>query len=326
MIFVPIVLVALAALAIFASVLMLMNRQEQNIEQRLSGFQGQSGDDGESGLVASRETHISDSAMIQDASDFAGRVAERVGLLTRIEDMLARADLPVRAAEVIFLWGIGVIFLAIVGFILFGSPIIALIFAVLAAVFPWMFLRSKANKRLKLFSSQLPDVLQLLAGALRAGFSFMQALESVAEESTDPTKKEFSRVVSETSLGRPPEEALEEVAERMQSEDLMWAVMAVRIQREVGGNLAEILETVSNTMTERERLRREVKSLTAEGRFSAYILGLFPAGFGFVLFMIQRDFMEPLFTRAVGQALLGAAVFGTVIGFIWLQKIMKIEV
>ena len=131
-----------------------------------------------------------------------------------------------------------------------------------------------ANRRRKQFLAQLPDMLQLLSGTLRAGYSLMQGVEAVSQEVGDPMGQELRRVVTEARLGRPLEEALDGVAERMDSPDFAWAVMAIRIQREVGGNLAELLMTVAETMTQRERLRRDVAALTAEGRISAIVLGL----------------------------------------------------
>ena len=121
---------------------------------------------------------------------------------------------------------------------------------------PFIILKRRSKSRLKKFQEQLPDSLNLLAGSMRAGFSFMQGLEAVADEASEPIRGELQRAFTEARLGRPIEEALDEAALRMESRDLAWAVMAIRIQREVGGNLAELLDTVSETMTHRERLRR----------------------------------------------------------------------
>jgi tight adherence protein B len=161
---------------------------------------------------------------------------------------------------------------------------------------------------------------------MRAGFSFAQALEAVAEEAPEPSRRELQRCFTESRLGRPIEDALEDSAQRMHSVDLMWAVMAIRIQREVGGNLAELLDTVSNTMTERERLKREILALTAEGRLSAWILGVFPPGFAIVLYAIQPTYMKVLFENGIGVIAVIASGVMAVIGFFWLRKLMAIEV
>ncbi|MFM7068489.1 MAG: type II secretion system F family protein, partial [Actinomycetes bacterium] len=166
----------------------------------------------------------------------------------------------------------------------------------------------------------------LLSGTLRAGYSIAQGFEAVSREIEDPMGRELRRVVTESRLGRPLEEALEAVAERMDSEDFAWAVMAIRIQREVGGNLAELLMTVSETMTQRERLRRDVLSLTAEGRMSAFVLGMLPPGLGAVMWVMNPDYIARLFTPGLGYTLLGISVVAMLIGFAWMKKIITVEV
>jgi tight adherence protein B len=191
---------------------------------------------------------------------------------------------------------------------------------------PYAFVSRKRASRLKKFEVQLPDTLNLLAGSMRAGFSFLQGLEAVADETQDPMRRELQRVFTEARLGRPIEDALDDMAIRMSSSDLAWAVMAIKIQREVGGNLAELLDTVAETMMQRERLRREVKALTAEGRFSAYILSAMPPGFFLMFYLLQPDYMGNLFGEPLGVI---AVIFGsisTVVGWFWLRKIVTIEV
>jgi tight adherence protein B len=138
--------------------------------------------------------------------------------------------------------------------------------------------------------------------------------------------RELRRVVTEARLGRPLEESLEAVAERMDSKDFAWAVMAIVIQREVGGNLSELLMTVAETMTQRERLRREVRTLTAEGRISAYVLGILPIGLAVAMRMLNPDYLNVLFEDSLGRILLGGSVVMMIGGFFWMQKIVKIEV
>ena len=147
-----------------------------------------------------------------------------------------------------------------------------------------------------------------------------------ARQGDDPLAVEDRLGAGLGGLGRPIEDALEDSAQRMTSVDLMWAVMAIRIQREVGGNLAELLDTVADTMTQRERLRLEIKALTAEGRFSGWILGLFPVVFAGVLYLIQPDYMGVLFQETMGIMAMIACGVMTFIGFIWLRKILQIEV
>jgi len=147
-----------------------------------------------------------------------------------------------------------------------------------------------------------------------------------AIETIEPMRGELERVFNEARLGREVEDALSDSAERMESEDLEWAVIAIGIQREVGGNLAELLETVAETMQERERLRREVRALTAEGRFSSYVLGIFPIAFAGVLYVMRPDYIGQLFSNTGGVIAVIAAGLLSLFGFWWLMKIVKIEV
>jgi tight adherence protein B len=220
---------------------------------------------------------------------------------------------------------VGALIAAVFAFLLFG-PVMAIITVVALIASPFIILKRRSKSRLKKFQSQLPDALNLLAGSMRAGFSFMQGLEAVAEEASEPIRGELQRAFTEARLGRPVEEALDDAARRMESRDLEWAVMAIRIQREVGGNLAELLDTVAETMTHRERLRREIKSLTAEGRMSAIVLSIFPPGFAAMLFVLQPGYMNLLFTELIGIIAVVGGAFLSVIGWFWLARIVKIEV
>jgi tight adherence protein B len=183
-----------------------------------------------------------------------------------------------------------------------------------------------ASRRRKKFQAQLPDMLQLLSGTLRAGYSLMQGVEAVSQEISEPMAREIRRVVTEARLGRELEESLDAVAERMDSDDFAWAVMAIRIQREVGGNLAELLLTVAETMTARERLRRDVNALTAEGKISAIVLGILPVGLGLAMYAINRDYIETLWQAGAGQLALAGAVLLMVVGFYWMKKTIEIDI
>jgi tight adherence protein B len=244
--------------------------------------------------------------------------------LSRTEDALEQADLPLRPPEALFFYFAGLFVVGMLGLLVLPIPF-ALLLALLAGIVPVILLHRRRASRLRDFQMQLPATLNLLSGSMRAGFSFAQGLESVANEATQPTRRELQRVFTESRLGRPIEDALEDSAQRMASVDMMWAVMAIRIQREVGGNLAELLDTVADTMSERERLRLEIKALTAEGRFSGWILGIFPIAFAAVLYMIQPDYMGALFSESIGVMAVIASGVMMVIGFVWLRKILQIE-
>ena len=300
--------------------------RRSDLEKRLTGFGlGDEEQPDEEDLFSVREQQYAESKFTQDLVGLTGRIADRVGLLNRVEDKLEQADLPLRPPEALFFYVIAFLIVLIASFLLFGI-IGGFICTAFAGLFPWLFLEFRRKARLRKFENQLPDTLGLLSGSMRAGFSFAQGLEAVAEEASEPSRRELQRVFAESRLGRPIEDALEDSANRMQSVDLLWAVMAIRIQREVGGNLAELLDTVANTMTQRERLRREIMSLTAEGRLSAWVLGIFPPAFAVVLFVIQPDYMNALFSEAIGIIAVGISAVMAFFGFLWLRKMMKIEV
>lgn len=269
---------------------------------------------------------LAQTPLLQRAVEATGSFAERQGFLTKIEGLLERANLPLRPAEALFFYAAGVVLVALLLVAIAGNPLAALIGVVMVALVPPAILSYLANRRRKQFESLLPDTLQLLASTLRAGYSLMQGVEAVSQEVSEPMGRELRRVVTEARLGRPLEEALDGIASRMQSGDFAWATMAIRIQREVGGNLAELLVTVADTMTERERLRRDVNALTAEGKISAIVLGLLPIALGFFIYTLNPEYMDPLFDTGLGKGLMGGAVLLAFFGFWWMKKTIEIDI
>lgn len=283
------------------------------------GAEPDTGDDDGSGMAHT--------AFIQRAVGLTEEFAERQGFLAKVEATLERADLPLRAAEAMFFYAASAILLVALSFALTGGNLMGtLIVTVVIAMVPVAIVRFLARRRQKKFEELLPDTLQLLAGTLRAGYSLMQGVEAVSREVSEPMGKELRRVVTEARLGRELEESLEASATRMDSADFGWAVMAIRIQREVGGNLAELLVTVADTMTQRERLRRDVNALTAEGKVSAMVLGFLPIGLGFFLYLGNPDYIGTLFEETVGQFMIAGAVVLALIGFVWMKKVIEVDV
>jgi tight adherence protein B len=184
----------------------------------------------------------------------------------------------------------------------------------------------RAKRRARKFADQLPDSLQLVVGSLRSGFSLPQALDALAREGEAPVATEFGKALSQTRLGVDIADALDSAAERTSSVDLSWASMAIRIQREVGGNLAEVLQTAVETMRERSRLHRHVRALSAEGRLSAWVLILMPIGVGGFMFISRREYMRPLYTDPMGIAMLAFAVLSVSLGAFWMSRLVKVEV
>ncbi|MCW3843784.1 type II secretion system F family protein [Micromonospora yasonensis] len=191
---------------------------------------------------------------------------------------------------------------------------------------PRIYRSLRADRRTRQFVEQLPDALQLVTGSLRSGFSLGQSLDTVVREAPNPIAEEFGRALAEHRLGADLADALLRVADRTGSEDLKWVVMAIRIQHEVGGNLAEVLETTVDTMRERSRLRRHVRALSAEGRLSAWVLIGLPIVLGLFMFTIRGDYMHPLVTHPLGIALLLVGGFLMLVGIFWMVRVVKVEV
>lgn len=321
-----ILVLGLAAIAMLAWVVVsVVVPDDNNLTTRLEVYEESYGVEVPEEFTAGAESHTT-VPILQRAVDFTGEMAEKRGMLDSVEAKLEQANLPLRAPEAMFFAAVGALILTVLTFLLTRNILVALIVAVVAAVLPTAVLNFMIRKRQKAFREILPDMLTLLAGTLRAGYSIGQGFESCSTEVEEPMGRELRRVVSETRLGRSLEESLEAVAERMQSDDFSWAVMAIRIQREVGGNLAELLLTVADTMTQRERLRREVSTLTAEGKISAFIIGGLPPALAVVMFVMNPEYIKQLFSPGIGYALIAAAVVMMGIGFAWMKKCITIEV
>ncbi len=247
---------------------------------------------------------------------------------TKTMELLVRADLPWRAGEWLVLRLIAIVVFLAGGMLLVGSfPLVgAVLGALVGLVIPPFILRFLAKRRSRKFETVLPDVMMLVATSLASGFSLLQALDSVAKDAPEPASKEFSRALAEARIGSDVSDALDKMAVRMDSHNMRWTTMAIRIQREVGGNLAETLRTTAATLREREMLRRQVKALSAEGRLSAYALVCLPIGLFLYSTWANHDYVALLWTRAIGIAMLAAGVVAIGLGILWMRSIVKIEV
>ncbi len=239
---------------------------------------------------------------------------------------LDRAGLRLKAAEWILLHAGLTVGSALAGFVLTHNVLFAVLSLFFGAVLPWLYLSFKERRRIKAFNGQLAQVLQVIAGALQAGLSLPQAIDTVVQEGEEPVVSEFRRAIIEQRLGVEIEDSLDTVAERMGSMDFKWVVMAIRIQREVGGNLVELLLNVAATLREREYLRRQVSVLSAEGRLSAFILGGLPPFFFAYLLLVRPTYVHPMLSEPLGWMMLGGAATLMAVGFFWLQKTVKVEV
>jgi tight adherence protein B len=316
-------LVLVAAGLAGVAIVLLFVRDPSSLDAALRPYSDTPAEDESDEQVTERV--IAESALLRRAVATTARMARERGLLDRIEKKLEQADLALRPAEFLFFWVVIAAVLIPAG-ALMGGLVGGIIAIVIFGLGPLAVLNTLASRRRRKFTSQLPDTLQVLSSTLRAGYSLMQAVDAVALEAEEPISKELRRVLVEARLGRPLEEALEDSAARMESADFEWAVMAVGIQREVGGNLAELLDTVKETMTARERLRGEIRALTAEGKISAIVLAILPVGLGVFMWSINKEYMKPLFHEKTGQIMLGAALLAALAGFFWMKKTIEIEV
>ena len=315
-----VVLIAVVAAAGFAAyVVGRVFDKEQSLQSILKAYDGEKA---EQEVVAQRYV---ETRLLQRALAKTEQIASDRGFLDRVEYKLERAELNLRPAEAILFTIVSIGLLTIATFFLKG-PLFAILIGVAAGVFPFAFVNIKISRRMKKFRGQLPDMLHLLAGALKTGYSLVQAVDSVSRQVEDPMGKELRQSLQEANLGKPIEDAFDSMAARVAVPDFTWAVMAIRIQREVGGNLAELLTTVAETMIQRERLRREIKALTAEGRVSALVLGCLTPGIAVAMYLLNRDYMTVLFTDRRGEIALGAATVWMCLGFWWMKKMIEVDV
>jgi tight adherence protein B len=275
----------------------------------------------------SQTTALGDSSVARSAVQLAGRLVVSRDFDAKLGRRLEGAGVPLKPAEWIVIQagsavGLGLLFLLLSG----GSALAAILGLIVGVGGPIGYLVVKESRRSSAFLEQLPDTLNLISGSLSVGHSLVQAMDAVVREELSPVSVEFNRALVETRLGVPPEDALEGIANRMDSRDFAWVVMAIRIQREVGGNLAEVLTTVAGTIRERERLRRQVRGLSAEGRLSAWILGALPPVFGTYLVLVRPNYIKPLFTDPLGIIMLVVLLATMTAGVVWLSRIVKVEV
>lgn len=244
----------------------------------------------------------------------------------KLESMIVSAGLPLKPEEyVLFQW----ISTALIGGLLqliTGNILFLILGCLLGFYLPRWYLKKKRRERLAKFNSGLPDMLSTIVGSLRAGFSFQQALKSVTEEAESPIKEEMETVLKEMQYGSSLEDSLNSLKDRMPSEDLDLMIQAILIQRQVGGNLATVLEKIVETIRDRMKIQGHIKTLTAQGKLSGLVVALLPVGLGFLLYLIEPEYIGSLFKHPIGLALMGAGALSGSIGFILIKKITTIEV
>lgn len=308
-----------AAVVLFA-VVMALTRPNRSLSKQLDSYRIAS--------PAERpkvKTGVVTVAFLRSVTDLLSTAAKKRGLAAAIEVRIKRSGLKLTTGELIVIVAVGGVLLAVLGAAAAGVEGF-LVAAVLAGLAPGAILNFLGAKRTRAFDAQLPDVLKLLSASLRAGFSLLQGLDSLIAQAGDPMTTELRQAFAATRVGASVEDALQATAERVGSRDFEWIVMAIQIQREVGGNLAEILDSVHETMIARVHLRREVRTLTAEGRISAIVLVVLPIALGFMVYLSNRSYIGTLFSTGTGHLMLLAGLVLEVVGGVWLNRIVQIEI
>lgn len=244
----------------------------------------------------------------------------------RLEIKMQQAGWPLLGSEFLVLIGVVVFAAGIMGMMLTLKVVYAVIIGLLAGMVCLLYLNIKIARRQKEFSEQLGDVLDMMANAMRSGFSFMQAMDLIAKEMKPPVSVEFYKVLTEIRLGADTEAALLHMGERVRSADLDLVLTAVLIQREVGGNLAQILDNIATTINERIKMKREIKTLTAQGRMSGWVLAGLPLAIAFLTTMVNPGYMRPFIDEPLGRAILTGSIISEIIGFLIIRRIITIDV
>jgi tight adherence protein B len=327
----PILLVGgIALLLMLGAGIALVAGGRGNVDERLEQFVG-------TATTVEVVEEIEDSRPSVDVADRLDKLLSGQTFFDPIKERIAKSDVKLRVSEymiLVVLSGFGVMGLA---YFVFDFPlVVAALSFFLGLRIPRMYIGFAANRRMNTFNGQLGDTLNLWVNALRSGYSVLQAMESIATELPPPVSKEFERVVQEVRLGLGLEQALANMYRRVPSDDLDLVITAVNIQREVGGNLAEVLDTISFTIRERVRIKGEIKTLTAQGRISGWIISLLPIGLGFVLYLMNREYVSQLWIREkpwiyepvfpCGWVVIGVGAMLIVIGALAIRKIVDIEV
>lgn len=283
---------------------------------------------GDTVALSRQEMKAAQNSVTAQLLDMGDRVMKDRKSTSKTMALIERADLPFRAGEWLVLRVIAIVVAAAIGMVLAGQgKFVGLVSGAVLGVFLMpLGLRFKAARRARKFEAQLPQILLLISTSLRSGFGLPQSLDAVARDAAEPAGKEFSRALAETRIGTDISDALERVAVRMESKSMGWTVMSIRIQREVGGNLAETLRTTAGTLRERESLQRQVATLSAEGRLSAYILIAMPIFIFVYMTRVNYDYVSLLWTTTIGLFMSAGGLISLGAGIVWMRKVVKIEV
>lgn len=316
-----IMLIAVGVLAIIALVVALAGGGGQGsaVEERLEQF-------AEEPLDELSDQEIQEEARrLSRLAESLDEVIKRRSFGVRIADQLAQASVKLTVTEYLILNVLSIVLLGALAYLIFRN-FLFLSGLILGFFLPRIIVRSMRSRRLRKFDDQLGDAINLIVNSLRAGYSVPIAMETVANDMPPPISEEFRRVVIETGLGISLENALGNMLRRVQSSDLDLLITAINVQNEVGGTLADILDTISFTIRERVRVQGEIKTLTAQGEITGYVLGGLPFALTVILYILNREYMSRMFTTPCGWVMSGVAVTIVVIGFIIMRRVVKIDI
>ena len=318
--------IGILAIGVFGLVLLLVpRRRAASAEELVTTYTTRTGVGGGTGRAAPRLD--AEHALASATTAAAELLRRNANLETRIARWLDGAGSDLKPAEWLLVHLVITVGGGLLGLLLGrGDVVVGLLFLVLGAIGPWAYLVLRRSRRRRRFSEALPDMLQLMSGSLSAGLSLAQTVDTVVHEGSDPISGEFRRVMVENRLGVALEDALDGVAERFDSPDFSWVVMAIRIQHQVGGNLAELLDTVAATLRERQYVRRQVAALSAEGKLSAIVIGILPPVFTLYLLVTNRSYLHPLAHDPRGIIMVVFGVVWLSIGAFWMSRLVKVEV
>lgn len=261
---------------------------------------------------------------------FIARGIEKTGLFNKYKEnmrrKLVKANLLLKPEEMVSIGVVAFLLGAVLGFLFTGSILFTVTLAFLGMNIPGFFLSARIKKRVKTINQQLGDTIAILSNSLKAGHSFFQAVDSVANEMSGPISEEFVKLQKEINLGGSTEAALENMVERIGSDDVELMVTAVLIQRQIGGNLAEILDNISNTIRQRVKMKGEIKALTAQGRISGIVISMLPLGLACIMLAISPDQITLMVKEPIGLLMIGMAVISETLGIVFVRKIVNIEV
>lgn len=311
---------SLTVVFLFIGIYLLLTGPKRDIMNRMKRFTRTPGQ-----VILDEHIENKEKFELKDILAILGKVFEARSYTKKIEDELLKADIPMRGSEFIVLNIINIAFLSFIGFFLGGlGP--ALVLGLLGFILPSLFVKRKKKQRFEKLGLQIGDCLTVMSNSLRAGFSFQQSMELVSKEMTGPLAAEFGKTLREINFGTPTEEALGNMVERIECDDLDLMITAVLIQRQIGGNLAEILDNISSTLRERIRIKGEIKTLTAQGRISGMVIGFMPPILFAILLAINPSYIMQLLQNETGILLLAGGLASEVIGFMFIKKIVSIEV